>query len=62
MTILEAQDLVLALRARARMEAQHGMPRELTLSGKAAEAIEFLLAELEDAERDAGSMFCPYCD
>jgi hypothetical protein len=62
MTILEAEEIALALRARSKMESQHGMPRELTLSGKAEEAIRFLLTELREAEMYSGNGFCPYCD
>jgi len=62
MTLLETEEIALALRARSKMEAQHGTPREATLSGRAAEAIEFLLSELREAEMYSGNGFCPYCD
>ena len=54
MTVAEAEEIAQALKGRARMEGQHGTPPSETLSGKAAEAIEWLLHELEDAERWGG--------
>lgn len=52
MTLGECEEIAQALKGRAKMEGQHGTPRELTLSGKAAEAIEWLMRELEQAEDD----------
>jgi len=52
MTLGECEEIAQALRGRAKMEAQHGTPRELTLSGKAAEAITWLLEVLEKIERE----------
>lgn len=50
MTLSECEDIARVLKARSRLESQHGMPREETLSAKAAEAIEYLLMELREAD------------
>lgn len=52
MTRSECEDIARILKARSRLESQHGMPREETLSAKAAEAIEYLLTELREAYAD----------
>ena len=54
MTVGECEEIAQALKGRAKLESQHGtMPSE-TLSGKAAEAITWLLAELRDCEAGHG--------
>jgi hypothetical protein len=50
MTLGECEEIAQALRGRAKMDAQFGQPPSETLSGKAAEAIAWLLGELADAE------------
>jgi hypothetical protein len=50
MTISECEEIVQALKGRAKMEAQFGALPSDTLSGKAAEAIEYLLMELRAAD------------
>ena len=53
MTLGECEEIAQALKGRAKMEGQFGQPPSETLSGKAAEAIAWLLAELRDADRYA---------
>lgn len=50
MTLNECEDIVRVLKARARIDGQHGTPAADTLAGKAAEAIEWLMSELDEAE------------
>lgn len=52
MTPGECEEIAQALKGRAKMESQHGTAACDTLSGKAAEAIAWLLHELERAEAD----------
>ena len=47
----ECEEIAQALKGRAKIEGQHGTPAAETLSGKAAEAITWLLAEIA-IERD----------
>lgn len=50
MTLNECEDIARILKARARIDGQHGTPAADTLSGKAAEAIEWLIKELREAD------------
>lgn len=52
MTLDECEEIAQALKGRAKMESQHGTPPGETLSGKAAEAITWLLEVLEEIERE----------
>jgi len=49
--LAECEEIAQALKGRAKIEGQHGTPAAETLSGKAAEAITRLLAEIA-IERD----------
>lgn len=53
MTLGECEEIAQALKGRAKMESQFGQPPSETLSGKAAEAIAWLLHELREADRYA---------
>lgn len=50
MTLSECEDIVKVLKARARIDGQFGLPAAETLAGKAAEAIEWLMKELDEAD------------
>lgn len=54
MTLDECEEIAQALKGRSKMEAQFGLPPSDTLSGKAAEAIAWLLRELAEADRWGG--------
>ena len=52
MTLSECEEIAQALKGRAKIEGQHGTPAVETLSGKAAEAITWLLAEIAIERED----------